>query len=219
MLPSLPPPRLNLNQVVEDFLGRKSQDSGRLNELATYCVHLFEDEGLAGMQGGSAGEAGIRGLVRNKNWDLAYLFAGKPRLLISLKSILRNIKGTVPNRLDDLMGEAANVQQYTPEVVTGYIIVLDEKGNSMRRDGVDWITFMENSLEKIAIRKAPLWNQGIIEGVWTIRIDSRLPAGQQVINYPKARADGQAFAQALLTELHQREPAIKIQPPKQGGTS
>jgi len=219
MLPTLPPPRLDLNQVVDDFLGRKSQDSGRLNELATYCVHLFEDEGLTGVQGGSAGEAGIRGLVRNKNWDLAYIFAGKPRLLISLKSILKNIKGTVPNRLDDLMGEAANVQQYTPEVVTGYIIVLDEKGNSMRRDGVDWITFMENSLEKIAIRKAPLWNQGIIEGVWTIRIDSRLPAGQRVIEYPKARADGQAFVRDLLAELHQREPAIEIHPPEQGSTS
>lgn len=171
------------------------------------------------MQGGSAGEAGIRGLVRNKNWDLAYLFAGKPRLLISLKSILSNMRGTVPNRLDDLMGEAANVQQYTPEVVTGYIIVLDEYGNSMRRDGLDWITFMEDSLEKIAIRKAPLWNQGIIEGVWTIRIDSRLPVGQRVINYPKAIADGQAFAQALLAELHQREPAVPITLPKRGSAS
>jgi predicted TIM-barrel fold metal-dependent hydrolase len=85
--------------------------------LARYCVEQFATCGLEGVRGGEADEVGIRGFGRQKDWDLAYVLAGKPRLLVSLKSILKNISGTVPNRLDDLMGEAANVQQLSPEVV------------------------------------------------------------------------------------------------------
>jgi hypothetical protein len=77
-----------------------------------------------------ANEVGIRGLGRQKDWDLAYVLAGKPRLLVSLKSILKNLAGTVPNRLDDLMGEAANVQQLSPEIVIGYVVIMDEKEDS-----------------------------------------------------------------------------------------
>jgi hypothetical protein len=91
-----------------------------------------------------------------KDWDLAYVLAGKPRLLISLKSILKNLAGTLPNRLDDLMGEAANVQQLSPEIVIGYVVIMDEKEDSTRRDGSGtWSDHFESNLRKIAIRKAP----------------------------------------------------------------
>ena len=53
--------------------------------------------------------------------------------LISLKSIWKNVAGTVPNRLDDLMGEAANVQQMSPEVVTGYIMLFDKSQDYERQ--------------------------------------------------------------------------------------
>lgn len=198
----------DLNAAINDFLSRSKTDSGRLNALAATVIDIFASQGLPNLIGGSAGEAGIRGIVRNKDWDLAFLFAGKPRLLISLKSILKNVSGTVPNRLDDLMGEVANVQQFSPEVVTGYVIVLDENANRQRRDGIDWFSYVEQSLKKLAIRKAPLWNQGLIEGFWTIRIDSRLPLGQRLVNPEKAMADGAVFASALISELRRREPAI-----------
>src|SRR5271156_1328022 len=102
---------VGLSDAVDDLLSRPTQDSGRLNVLAQYCIEAFERAGLPGVQGGKAREVGIRGLGRQKDWDLAYVLAGKPRLLVSLKSILKNLAGTAPNRLDDLMGEAANVQQ------------------------------------------------------------------------------------------------------------
>src|SRR5277367_5337639 len=101
----------SLSDAVDDLLSRPTQDSGRLNLLAKYCIEAFDREGLSNVRGGKADEVGIRGLGRQKDWDLAYVLAGKPRLLISLKSILKNLAGTAPNRLDDLMGEAANVQQ------------------------------------------------------------------------------------------------------------
>lgn len=199
----------SLSDAIDDLLGRRTQDPGRLNALADYCIEAFANRDLPGVQGGKAGEAGIRGIARNKDWDLAYLFAGKPRLLISLKSILRNLAGTMPNRLDDLMGEAANVQQYSPEIVTGYVVVVDESESSVRRaDDKDWVDFFEESLNKITIRRAPMWNQGLIEAVWVIRIDSKLPKGQRIPDLAGTLAKGETFFQVMMDELQIREPAI-----------
>jgi hypothetical protein len=205
---------VSLAEVVDDLLGRRTQDAGRLNMLAQYCIEAFERAGLPGVRGGKADEVGIRGLGRQKDWDLAYVLAGKPRLLISLKSILRNLSGVVPNRLDDLMGEVANVQQLSPELVIGYVVIMDEKENSPRRDGTGtWIDHFEANLRRIAIRRAPLWNQGLIEGAWLIRIDSRKPVGQRVVETTEADAAGVGFFQALLDELYLREPALRPSSP------
>ena len=200
---------LGLSDAVDNLLSRRTQDSGRLDSLATYCIEAFKKAGLPGLRGGKAAEVGIRGLGRQKDWDLAYVLAGKPRLLISLKSILRNISGVVPNRLDDLMGEVANVQQLSPELVIGYIVIMDEKENTPHRSGGTWIDHFESNLRKISIRRAPLWNQGLIEGAWLIRIDSRNPAGHRVADPAAADVTGAAFFKALLDELYLREPTLK----------
>jgi hypothetical protein len=191
------------------LLERKKQDAGRLHVLARYCIEGFTRAGLVGVRGGKADEVGIRGLGRRKDWDLAYVLADKPRLLVSLKSILRNLSGVVPNRLDDLMGEVANVQQLSPEIVTGYVVIMDEKENSPHRTDGTWIDHFEANLRKIAIRRAPLWNQGLIEAAWLIRIDSRNPPGQRIVKTTMTDAEGVGFFQALLDELYLREPTLK----------
>jgi hypothetical protein len=201
---------VSLSDAVDDLLRRRTQDPGRLTLLASFCVEAFERYGLTGVRGGEATEVGIRGLSRQKDWDLAFVLAGKPRLLVSLKSILRNLAGTVPNRLDDLMGEAANVQQLSPEIVIGYVVVVDEHEDSARRDGRGtWSDYFEESLGKIAIRRAPLWNQGLIEAAWLIRIDSSNPAGSRISNAVDMDAKGTNFFQALLDELYLREPTLR----------
>jgi hypothetical protein len=200
---------VTLSDAVDDLLRRPKTDSGRLNMLASYCIAEFARHGLTGVRGGQADEVGIRGFGRQKDWDLAFVLADKPRLLVSLKSILKNLAGTVPNRLDDLMGEAANVQQLSPEVVIGYVVVMDEAEDRLRKDGKTWSDHFEDNLRKIAIRKAPLWNQGLIEAIWLIRIDSRKPAGQRIVDLVDMDAKGTNFFQALLSELHLREPALK----------
>lgn len=200
----------SLSEAVDDLLSRQKTDPGRLNLLAQYCVEAFAREGLPGVRGGRADEVGIRGLGRQKDWDLAFVLAGKPRLLISLKSLLKNLSGTVPNRLDDLMGEAANVQQLSPELVVGYVVIVDEAANSIRKKSGDtWIDFFEQSLRNIAIRRAPLWNQGLIEGIWLIRIDSRQPPGQRVVDVESIDARGTDFFRALIEELYLREPTLR----------
>ncbi len=138
------------------------------------------------------------------------MLAGKPRLLISLKSTLKNLAGTVPNRLDDLMGEAANVQQLSPEIVIGYVVVMDEAEDSTRRDGKGtWSDHFEANLKRIAIRRAPLWNQGLIEAAWLVRIDSRREQAKRIFDALDMDAKGTDFFQALLDELYLREPTLR----------
>lgn len=170
---------------------------------------MLEEAGLPGARGGSGGELKVPGLSRVKNWDVAFEFAGKFRLLISLKSMLKNISGSVPNRLDDLQGELANVQQLRPEIVIGYVILFDVAGDTKRRDdGRMWSEYFEEALEAIAIRKAPLWNQGLLEGLWFVRFDSRRPAGKKLLDPHQVAESGRAFIRDLLCELALREPAI-----------
>ena len=201
--------QLSLSDAVDDLFARKIQDSGRLNSLAQYCIEAFAAAGLPGVQGGKAAEVGIRGLGRQKDWDLAYVLAGKPRLLISLKSILKNFSGVVPNRLDDLMGEVANVQQLSPELVIGYVVIMDVAQDSTRRKGGGWIDHFEENLKRIAIRRAPLWNQGLIEAIWLIRVNSANPAGQRLVDVESLNAAGTGFFRALLDELYLREPTLR----------
>ncbi len=132
-------------------------------------------------------------------------------MLVSLKSMLKNISGSVPNRLDDLQGEIANVQQLRPEIVIGYVVLFDMAEDSTRsEDGSTWSDYFEAALQRMAIRRAPLWNQGLLEGLWFIRFDSRKPAGKRV---PSRRGTAQArqrFLKALLCELKLREPAVQL---------
>jgi hypothetical protein len=68
-------------------------------------------------------------------------------------------------------------------------------------------------LRKIAVRRAPLWNQGLIEAAWLIRIRSSQPAGQHISNVADMDAKGTDFFQALLDELYLREPTLRSVPP------
>src|SRR5262245_30820663 len=97
-------PMADLEAVIDNIIKRHKNDSNRLQPLATYVIERFALLGLSGLTGGNTAELRIPGLARHKDWDVAYDFAGKPRLLVSLKSIWQNASGTVPNRLDDLMG-------------------------------------------------------------------------------------------------------------------
>lgn len=198
-----------LEHAITSLLAHPATSTKRLTELADYVKVLLAGGGLPGAQGGSGGELQVPGLSRAKDWDVAYDFAGKFRLLVSLKSMLRNISGSVPNRLDDLQGELANVQQLRPEIVIGYVILFDVAEDSSRRsDGRSWSDYFELALRSIAIRRAPLWNQGLLEALWFVRFDSRLPEGSRVLDAPGAAADGETFVRTLLCELKLREPAI-----------
>ena len=80
---------------------------------------------------------------------------------------------------------------------------------SFVRDGKTWSDHFEGNLRRIAVRKAPLWNQGLIEGIWLIRIDSRNPVTQRILDTVDMDAKGSDFFSALLAELYLREPTLR----------
>jgi hypothetical protein len=78
--------------------------------------------------------------------------------------------------------------------VIGYILVFDAVADSLRReDGLTWSAFFERTVRRIAIREAPLLNQGLLEGSWFIVINSQNPSGTRLVDRAKAVADGDAF--------------------------
>ena len=105
---------------------QKTTSPARLSGLADFCVQELEKRGVSGV----GAEVAVQGFGRVKQWDVAWEHAGKARLGLSLKSLLKNIPGTVPNRIDDLMGEVANAQLHSPEIVIGYIMVFDRSQDS-----------------------------------------------------------------------------------------
>ncbi len=202
---------MSVEESIIELLSRSKTSTKRLSRLADYIKLLLEEHGLPGAEGGSGGELHVPGLSRTKDWDVAYEYAGKFRLLVSLKSMLRNASGAVPNRLDDLQGELANVQQLRPEMVIGYVVLFDVAADSRRKiDGKYWSEFFEEALLSIAIRKAPLWNQGLLEALWFIRFDSRRAAGSRVLEPTRTAAAGARFAKSLLCELKLRELAVQF---------
>jgi len=200
-----------LEEAIDSLLTHSKTSTKRLVVLADYLKDELKKEGLPNVRGGSGGELQVPGLSRTKDWDVAFEFAGKFRLLISLKSMLRNISGSVPNRLDDLQGELANVQQLRPEIVIGYVVLFDVAEDSRRKEGGrPWSDYFEEALSKITIRRAPLWNQGLLEGLWFVRFDSRKPRGKRLVDPARAERDRKAFLTSLLCELQRREPAVKF---------
>lgn len=146
----------------------KSTSTLRLRQLADYCVQQLARRGLAGADT----DVTISGGARPKQWDVAWKLGEKYRLAISLKSILRNLAGSVRNRIDELIGEVANIQMYSPEVVVGYIMVFDiSRDEVSRKHGVTWCDLLTGRLRKLSGRKAPSWSVGMIEAFSIVKVD------------------------------------------------
>lgn len=147
---------------------KASTSTVRLEMLAKYCVQELDLRGLAGVEA----EVVVPGGGREKAWDVGWKYDGKYRLAISLKSVLRNLRGTVPNRIDDLMGEAANVQLHSPEIVTGYVMILDIGADAhSAKHGSTWSDLLRKRLASLSGRRPPAWTIGTVEGFVMLEVD------------------------------------------------
>ncbi len=147
---------------------RKTTSPARLAGLADFCVQELEKRGVAGV----AAEVAVQGFGRVKQWDVAWEHAGKARLGISLKSLLKNIAGTVPNRIDDLIGEVANAQLHSPEIVIGYVMVFDRSQDSWsKKHGSTWLELLKSRLDQLSQRAPPAWATGTFEGCALTEVD------------------------------------------------
>ena len=148
----------------------KSTSIRRLSVLANLCTQELELRGITETRT----EIPIPGMGRTKKWDVVWSYGTRRRLGISLKSLLRNPQGTVPNRIDDLMGEMANVQLWSPEIVTGYIVVfnVDPACDGMRNeDGLRWSEFFRQTISHLSGRNAPAWAPGMVEVTEMVKVD------------------------------------------------
>lgn len=164
---------LTVEEAIRQFyevavLNEKSQSGGRLQGLGAYCVQELGARGMAG----ALPEQELPGGGRQKNWDVAWKYDGKFRLAISLKSILKNLSGTVPNRVDDLMGEVANAQLHSPEIVIGYIMLIDvsQDVHSPKHQST-WAGLLRTRLGRLSGRKPPNWTIGTFEAHVVAEVD------------------------------------------------
>lgn len=147
---------------------RRTTSTIRLRGLANYCVQQLALRGLPDAET----EMTLPGGGRPKQWDVAWTLHQKPRLAISLKSILQNLAGTVPNRIDDLMGEVTNLQMYSPEIAIGYVMVFDVSKDRARKVGPGtWCDFLRDRLTELSSRRAPSWSVGMIEAFAIVQVD------------------------------------------------
>ena len=174
----------------------KSTSTSRLRALAELCVEELTKRGLPAAET----EVRIEGGGRSKQWDVAWKLHDKYRLAISLKSILSNLGGTVPNRIDDLIGEVANIQMYSPEVVVGYVMVFD-----VSKDTVDqrWFKVLAERLPNLSGRTAPSWSVGMTEAFALVKVD--FSTGPRVLSGETAFG---RMLDRLIQEVRRRNPAL-----------
>lgn len=178
----------------------KSTSTKRLSALADLCVLELAARGLSGARS----EVRIPGGGRDKDWDVAWEWAGKFRLVLSLKSILKNLGGTVPNRLDDAMGETANIQLYSPEIVTGYAMIFDVSDDTPdAKTGETWASHLRANLQRLAGRRAPYWAPGTFEAFSMIEVD--FAKGPQIV---RGLDDFARMFDELVAETKRRNPGI-----------
>lgn len=177
---------------------RKTTSPVRLSGLADFCVQELEKRGVAGV----GAEVAVQGFGRVKQWDVAWEHAGKARLGVSLKSLLKNIPGTVPNRIDDLIGEVANAQLHSPEIVIGYVMVFDRSQDSWsKKHDSTWLDLLKSRLDQLSRRSPPAWAIGTFEGYVLAEVD--------FTDGPALRSDPSGFDQffdGLVEHLKFRNP-------------
>jgi len=162
---------MDLVEAIRVFKARHPQASNRQEAVQLYCCAELERRGLTGVEI----ETDMPGAYRTKAWDVGRVVGGEPTLGISCKSIISNHPGTVPNRVDDMLGEAANLHRRFPKAVLGYLFMMGrvDEGRKVREkterlggmtaarmaqlqaDGDVWFERLVDSVSRAAGRGGP----------------------------------------------------------------
>lgn len=189
----------------------RTTSTERLRILAEYCCQELAARALQDAKI----DPEIPGYARVKTWDVVWSHRAKVRLALSLKSILANLGGTVPNRGDDLMGEAANLQMYSPETVIGYLMIFNIAEDEVsRKHGSTWSALMRRRLESISGRRAPYWTIGTVEASAFVEVNF----AQGPLLVSGAEAVDQMFDR-LAEQVYERNPdllPLKVPKPPKG---
>jgi Restriction endonuclease XhoI len=178
---------VDLADAMRQFRERHPRSSNRQEAIQRFCCSELEKRGLEGAEI----EINLPGAYRVKKWDVGLIEEGKPRLGISCKSIVSNHGGTVPNRVDDMLGEAVNLHRAFPQAVLGYLFMMSRVDESqatqkktkalggmsqerlaqLREDGDAWFERLVESVSKAAGRKGPRGRPEMFEAVSCSQVD------------------------------------------------
>jgi len=151
---------------MRQFRLRQARASNRQVAIQTYCCDELERRGLLGARI----EVILPGAYRNKKWDVGRLSASEDVTLgISCKSIISNHGGTVPNRIDDMLGEAVNLHRRWPSAVLGYLFMMariDESVSATKQRAARiQAGATESSVLEAARKNGDYWFQRLGESV------------------------------------------------------
>ena len=108
----------------------------------------------------------------------------------------------MPNRIDDLIGETANVQLYSPEIVVAYIMVFDiEQDTVSATHGVPWAEVVNRRLTALSGRRRPAWTTGVVEDYVLVKV--RFRSQSQVVSTSQSM---DAFFDGIVEQVVQRNP-------------
>ena len=111
---------VRLKRLLENMIRTSSQESGRQGVLAGYLEERLRERLPPHLWPHLEREVSVPGLAREKKWDLGLVYpAGsslpkKPRLLISLKSILKNPSGSWPTAWTTWLGRSPLSSSFFP---------------------------------------------------------------------------------------------------------
>lgn len=159
------------------YVQEKWTSTARLDVLAEYCEDEMVDRGIAPWED----EVRLNAWARDKNWDVVHPPEGRPKVAISMKSILKNLAGTIPNRTDDLIGEVTDLQMRYPEIVIGYIVLVDAADTDEESNRSEWADELESRLESISGRSPPYWGAGSVEAACVIKTNLAGDGGPEVL--------------------------------------
>lgn len=162
---------MDLVGAIREFRERHPRASNRQEAIQLFCCAELAKRGVSGAEI----EVPMDGAYRTKKWDVGLMQDDEPRLGISCKSIISNFGGTVPNRVDDMLGEAVDLHRVHPSAILGYLFMMarvdesqatqkrtellggmdDFRLGQLREDGDRWFDRLVASVSKAGNRSGP----------------------------------------------------------------
>lgn len=198
----------DLQAALLDYQGRSRQAANRMAAIQELIRRELADRfSSVGPMLSVAAERPIKGKHRTKNWDVALQYASRYQLAVSTKAIISNVSGTVPNRVDDALGECVNVHAHDPGMVLGYLFVMDRGGGQQKtRDGRLWLDIFADSLSSFSGRRSPQDGYELFEAAVLLEVD--FSVNPPVFSFHPRLQTWDQFFDLLVNQVRSRNPVI-----------
>jgi hypothetical protein len=153
---------MDIAAAMRAFRERHPQNSRRQEPIQVYCCEQLAQRGLEGAEI----EVPMPGRYREKSWDVGLIVDAEVRLGISCKSIISNHNGTVPNRVDDMLGEAVSLHRAYPRAVLGYLFMMARRDESKKtREQTERLGGLTPARMEALHDTADYWFERLVESV------------------------------------------------------